>query len=135
MVIEWQQDLSIGVLEIDIQHKLLFDKFNAFLTAYQSEPESEGLYRLFWFVEAYTVTHFREEEKLMQQVGYPDYLKHRELHLAFTDEIGKLKERLRVEGPAKGVIHTMKSFISGWLVSHISTVDREIGRFVNAAGA
>ena len=134
-VIEWQDELSVGVLEIDIQHKLLFQKFNAFIAAYQTEPESEGLYRLFWFLEAYAVTHFTEEEKQMQRVGYPDYLKHRACHLAFAGEIGRLKERLRVEGATQSVIYTIKSFISGWLVDHISTVDREIGRFLKASGA
>ena len=61
-MIEWQDSLTIGVLEIDIQHKLLFDKFNAFLAACQAETESDGIYRLFWFLEAYAVTHFTEEE-------------------------------------------------------------------------
>jgi len=132
-LIEWQDSLSIGVLEIDIQHKLLFDKFNAFLDACQAETESDGIYRLFWFLEAYTVTHFTEEEKLMQRVGYPDYLKHRERHLAFAAEVGKLKERLKSEGPTPSLVWTISTFISSWLIEHISNTDRAIGRFVNTA--
>lgn len=130
-MIEWQENLSIGVLEIDIQHKLLFDKVNAFLVACHTETESEGLYRLFWFLEAYTITHFNQEEKLMQQVGFPDFPKHRESHLAFADEIGNLKERLKNEGPTQTLINTITMFISGWLIQHISHMDRAIGRFVN----
>lgn len=131
---EWQESLSIGVLEIDIQHKLLFEKFNTFLTACQSKTDPEAVLRLFWFLEAYAVTHFREEEKLMQRIGFPDYLQHRELHLAFAAEIGKLKERLKVEGPTQPLVRTITRFISGWLVAHISNVDRAIGRFMTSAG-
>ena len=132
-MIEWQDNLSIGVLEIDIQHKLLFDKFNAFLAACQAETESDGVYRLFWFLEAYAVTHFTEEEKLMQRIGYPNYLNHRELHLHFAAEVGKLKERLRTEGPTESLVATIRMFVSGWLIEHISRVDGAVGRFVNAA--
>lgn len=135
-MVEWQESLSIGVLEVDIQHKLLFDKFNAFLFACENQTvsKSDGIFRLFWFLEAYAITHFNEEEKLMQRVAYPDYLKHREKHLAFAAEVAKLKEQLRNEGATPTLINTMTMFITNWLVEHISTMDRAIGRFVNASG-
>ncbi|MBJ6749277.1 bacteriohemerythrin [Geomonas anaerohicana] len=131
MLVQWRDDLSIGMLEIDVQHKLLFDKFNAFVNAYQSNQDTDEIMRMFWFLEAYAVTHFKEEEKLMQQVRYPDYEKHREKHLAFIDQINQLKERLKAEGLTQGVVNNMTTFITSWLIDHISTMDRAIGRFVN----
>jgi len=130
ILVQWQESLSIGVLEIDIQHKLLFDKFNAFLNACENNTESEGIYRLFWFLEAYAITHFTEEEKLMQRVGFTDYLKHREKHVEFTGKIAKFKERLQKEGPTHDLVSTITTFITGWLIEHISHMDRVIGRFV-----
>jgi hemerythrin len=134
-LIEWQDNLSIGVLEIDIQHKLLFEKFNAFLSAYHSDVDSDELYRLFWFLEAYAITHFNEEEKLMRRVAYPDYAKHRELHQAFAGEITKLKERLSYEGPTQSLVATMTELINNWLFDHISRVDRAIAQFMNGCEA
>jgi hemerythrin len=128
---QWQESLSIGVLEIDIQHKLLFEKFNDFLLACQSETDHDSVHRLFWFLEAYTVTHFSDEEKLMQRLGYPDYLNHRKKHLEFRAEIGRIKENLRAEGPTQGLVSSLTSFISDWLVQHISNMDRAIARFVH----
>ncbi|GFO65148.1 hemerythrin family protein [Geomonas paludis] len=130
MLVQWRDDLSIGMLEIDVQHKLLFDKFNAFVNAYQSNQDTDEIMRMFWFLEAYAVTHFKEEEKLMQQVRFPDYAAHREKHLAFIDQINQLKERLKAEGLTQGVVNTMTTFITSWLIDHISTMDRAIGRFV-----
>ncbi|QXE91091.1 bacteriohemerythrin [Geomonas subterranea] len=135
MLVEWRDDLSIGMLEIDVQHKLLFDKFNAFVNAYQNNLDVEEIMRMFWFLEAYAVTHFKEEEKLMQQVRYPDYEKHREKHLAFIDQINLLKERLKAEGISQSVVSAMTNFITSWLIDHISTMDRAIGRFVNSAAS
>ncbi|BCG48123.1 Hemerythrin domain protein [Citrifermentans bremense] len=131
MAIEWQDNLSIGVLEIDIQHKLLFDKFNSFLDAYQSDGNTEGTLRMFWFLEAYAVTHFKEEEKLMQQLAFPAFHAHRQKHGAFIENVNQLKERLKVEGLSQALVTTMTNFITSWLVQHISTEDRAIGTFVN----
>jgi len=130
-LVEWQDDLSIGVLEIDIQHKLLFEKVNGFLEACQSSADSDTVHRLFWFLEAYAITHFNEEEKLMLRLAYPDYLPHRKLHLEFASEVATIKERLRIEGPTENLVRSMTKFISNWLVQHISNADRAIGTFVN----
>jgi hemerythrin len=130
-LVEWQEELSIGVLEIDIQHKLLFEKVNGFLEACQSQADSDTVHRLFWFLEAYAITHFNDEEKLMLRIAYPDYLPHRKLHLEFAGEVAKIKERLKNEGPSERLVSSMTKFISDWLIQHISITDRAIARFVN----
>jgi hemerythrin len=130
-VIEWQPSLSVGVLEIDIQHKLLFERFNNFVQACESQADQETVHRLFWFLEAYAVTHFAEEEKLMQQVGYPEYPRHRQQHETFVAEVAKVKERLKSEGPTQELVASMTHFISGWLLQHISVMDHAIGEYVN----
>lgn len=129
MVIEWNDNLCIGYLEIDVQHRLLFDKFNSFLAAYEANGSSEEALRLFWFLEAYALTHFRDEEKLMLQIGFPDYISHCAKHQAFMGQVEALKERIRVDGLTKDLVSTMTTFITSWLVEHISTADRAISTF------
>lgn len=133
MLVQWRDDLCIGMLEVDVQHKLLFDKFNAFVEAYQSNQDSDEIMRMFWFLEAYAVTHFKDEEKLMQKVRFPDYATHQARHQAFIDQINTLKERLKTEGMTQDLVGTMTGFITNWLIDHISTMDRAIGRFVNTS--
>lgn len=131
-MVDWNDNLLIGVLEVDVQHKLLFDKFNGFLNAYQAKKDQDEIMRMFWFLEAYAVTHFNEEEKLMQQVGFPDYLAHRDKHQAFIEQVNELKERIKVEGFSGGIVSSMTGFITNWLINHISTADRAIGQFINS---
>ena len=130
MQIEWQDHLSVGVAEIDRQHKQLFDKFNAFLAASGAGQGAEDVSRLFWFLTAYVATHFADEELLQKRIGFPDYPKHREQHLAFTREVAGLKERLASEGPSGELISTATLTMTGWLIEHISGMDRAIGRFL-----
>jgi len=135
MKVEWQEYLSVGVAEIDEQHKLLFAKFNALLAACKQEKGGEEVTRLFSFLDAYVVTHFADEERLMKQLGFPDCQKHREQHQAFTSQLALLKERLRSEGPVQSLVTSMSLFINGWLIEHISRMDRAMGRFVKEKAA
>src|ERR1700681_646655 len=104
MKVEWQDYLSVGVEEIDHQHKLLFDKYNAFFTAYYERRGDEEVIRLFSFLEDYVATHFSDEERLQQRIGFPDYQKHRKQHLELTRKVAELKERLGNEGADPSLI-------------------------------
>ena len=130
MKLEWGEYLSVGVTEIDDQHKQLFDNFNAFLAACRNGQSAEEASRLFAFLGSYVVTHFSDEERLMQRLGYPGYQKHREMHREFTLRAAALEERLRSEGPTLSLVTSITLTVNGWLIEHISRVDRDIGRFV-----
>ncbi len=130
MKVEWGEYLSVGVAEIDDQHKLLFEKFNALLAACDTGSSAEEVNRLFAFLGSYVVTHFSEEERLMQRLGFPDYLKHREMHQDFIRQVDALKERLDSEGPSQRLVSSLTLTINGWLIEHISRIDRAFGRFV-----
>ena len=130
MKIEWQDYLSIGVAEIDRQHRQLFAKFNDFLAVSEAGRGVEEVSRLFWFLSAYVATHFADEERLQKLIGFPDYPKHREQHQAFTSKVAELKERLAEEGPTRELVSTVTLTMTGWLIEHISGMDRDLGRFV-----
>ena len=129
MKIAWQEYLSVGVAEIDAQHKLLFENIDALLTAHERGLGSEEVCRLFTFLDAYVATHFADEERLMQRIGFPELLKHREQHQTFIGDLSKLKERLGIEGPTESLITSVGMVTVGWLIEHISVMDRAIGRF------
>ncbi len=131
--VEWQEYLAIGVAEIDDQHRLLFDKFSALLAAYKKGRSSEEMNRLFSFLGSYVITHFADEERLMLKLGYPDSQRHRQLHQEFTQKIALLRERLLREGPSEALVTTLTLTINGWLIEHISRMDRAFGRFMQKA--
>ncbi len=130
MKVEWGEYLSVGVEEIDDQHKLLFEKFNALLAACDSGSSAEEVQRLFSFLATYVVTHFGDEERLMQKIGFPDYPKHRDMHQDFIRQVEALRERLVKEGPTQRLAGSLTLAINGWLIEHISRMDRAVGRFV-----
>jgi len=130
MKVEWQEYLSVGVEEIDRQHKFLIDKYNAFFTAYSEGRADEEVIRLLGFLEEYVATHFADEERLQQRIGFPDYEKHRQQHQELTRKVAELKERLNSEVPDPALISSTGLLLTGWLIEHISVMDRAIGRFM-----
>ncbi|HJV36526.1 hemerythrin family protein [Geomonas sp.] len=131
---EWQDSLSIGVSEVDIQHRMLFEQFNTFVAACGRQEEEDAIYRLCWFLEAYALAHFKDEEELMQRVAFPDFEKHRAQHLAFAAEVRKLKKQLKDEGPQQSLVSAITNFMAGWLVRHVSTMDKALGKFMADGG-
>jgi hemerythrin len=130
MKVEWREYLSVGVEEIDSQHKLLFEKYNALLAACAEERAEAEVQQLFGFLDEYVASHFASEERLQLQCNYPEYQKHRDQHLAFSREVASFKVRLREEGPTRNLVAAVSRFMTGWLIEHISGMDRPLGRFV-----
>ena len=130
MKIQWQDSLAVGIKEIDQQHRRLFDKYNAFFTAYSEGRADKEVIRLLGFLEEYVASHFAAEERLQQRIGFPDYPRHRQQHLELTRQVAELKERLGDEGVDADLIDSAGILMTGWLIEHISVMDRAIGRFM-----
>jgi hemerythrin len=128
--IEWQESLSVGVPEIDHQHKLLFGKFNALLAAWLDGKGANELIHLLKFLNAYMVSHFADEEHLMQRIGFPEVHQHRQVHLAFTRQVATFKDRLKSEGATPDLATEVNMTMTKWLIKHISNMDRAVGNFV-----
>ncbi len=130
MKVAWDESLAVGVAEIDDQHKRIFDNFNAFSVACREGHGAEKLNDLFWFLGSYVATHFANEERLMQRVGFPDYPGHYEQHTEFIGKVDALMKRFAKEGPTLDLVLTVNEVVKSWLIEHISEMDRTIGHFV-----
>lgn len=135
MKVEWREHLSVGVEEIDAQHRSLFEKFNNLMEAYDQGKEGEEVVRLFGFLDKYINTHFADEERLQKRLGYPDYERHREQHRKFISELDAMKERLSSEGITRLFAAAVNRIMTGWLIEHISGMDRAFGKFAREQGA
>lgn len=129
MKVEWREHLSVGVEEIDAQHQKLFEKFNSFMEACDQGKGGDEVARLFGFLDDYVNSHFADEERLQKRLGFPDHEKHREQHRKFTAELAAMKERLSSDGPTRFFVGTVSRMMTGWLIEHISGMDRAFGRF------
>ena len=131
MAILWKENLSVGVNEIDNQHKELFNRINNLLDACTRGKGSEEVKRTSDFLSEYVISHFGTEEKLMNKYNYPDYASHKEKHEKFKKEFAELK--MKIEKEDTGLLTTIGTnhLLIDWWLNHIGKVDKALGAFLS----
>jgi hemerythrin len=134
-VTAWTPDLSVGVDEIDDQHRELLDRIDRVLRSLEGRRAEAEIRRLLDFLEIYVVLHFGTEDRLMARTGYPAIEAHRREHERFLHDFAAVKGQLEAEGAGPAVAQAVSVRICGWLTNHIRTVDRRLGQFLSSRPA
>lgn len=123
---EWSETYSVGVDDIDNQHRQLFALINELWRAVNDGSKPPQLDRVFRRLEEYTVRHFRDEEKLMAASGYPGCAEHKRTHVRFIRCVAEAKANYHA---GQGMAPETMYFFSNWLVNHVQKDDRAAADF------
>jgi hemerythrin-like metal-binding protein len=122
MLIEWQDQFAIQNPEIDYQHRQLFALANRFFRELESGISMPQVQATFRELAYYTVVHFNQEEKLMEETGNPTLESHRKLHDVFKKKVEEFA--LDLADDHHIAAQKMMEFLAEWLVHHITVVDK-----------
>ena len=86
--IAWKPSYSVGEPSLDAQHQQILRAINDLWAALDRNVGRETLMPLLDQLLRYADTHFKHEEKLMKEHGYPKLAEHRKAH-------AKLRKRTR----------------------------------------
>jgi hemerythrin len=130
----WSDAMSVGIAEIDDQHKMLVNILNRLFTAVVQRESHEIITEILDTLVDYTNTHFGLEEELMQDAGYDPvaFAAHQHEHRAFIEKISSAANKHLVEG--KSVSFEIISFLKRWLQDHILVTDRKYASALQDAG-
>ncbi|BEH09382.1 MULTISPECIES: hemerythrin family protein [Geobacter] len=126
----WTDDLTVGIWEIDTQHRALFAQLEKLLDACMVGRELDEVMEMIVFLDDYVTTHFDTEERLQRQGGYPDYDKHRAEHVIFRTNLERLKAELRESGATRDLVLRVNQVLIDWLKTHIRNVDAAMSEFL-----
>ena len=130
---QWTEDLSVGIDEIDSQHKELFNRINNLVVAikeHRCKDEIDGTIR---FLEEYAATHFAHEERYMKDLRYDGYQQHKAHHARYLANLSELKKEAgvpRVHGSSYDLSVITNQMVVDWIIDHILKVDRKFGEFM-----
>lgn len=127
-ILSWNDQYLIGQATIDEQHKMLFRLINDFHTHWSEKRERKDIAQVLNHLIQYGELHFREEEAIMAQEGYPLVEMHSKIHERLIDEIFKLNEEFA--GKSQLLERDMAKFLKQWLVDHIVHNDYEFRNFL-----
>jgi hemerythrin len=131
----WSDSFSIGVVEIDEQHRILVNTLNEANSRLAKDSSAELLEQITRDLLSYALYHFETEEGLMQQYGYSaeagtDAEIHLQQHRSFSSKVVSIRNELKA-----GILisrEDLLSFLNGWLVNHILNTDKKLGAFIVA---
>jgi len=131
MALQWTSTLSVGVPEIDEQHRELFRRVDRLLDAVLHHDRSE-VGQLLAYLQGFVVEHFAAEERLMAEVEYPEAERHVREHRDFAAALAELGAEFAATGATAGVVFKLEQQTVGWLRDHVYFTDVALGRFVHA---
>jgi hemerythrin-like metal-binding protein len=117
----WTDKLSLGLPEIDKQHKKLVSLINQLYQAMKSQKGAAQSGEILHELAQYTVTHFAYEEKLFDTHNYTERSGHKKQHAALVDKVTAFQKEFN-SGRA-GLSMDLMNFLMDWLKEHILKTD------------
>jgi len=129
--IVWDSILSIGIDEIDEDHRKLIHIFNILNHAITDKEPAAYLAATLTELINCTVWHFSHEERLMLKHNYKDYEAHKTEHQDLIQSALDLQQEILQSNNAFTDDHLQ--FLERWLTEHILTTDGRLGVFLSRA--
>lgn len=126
--LKWDSRFSVGIEEIDEQHKHLVDLVGKLHGAAAGRKGNEVQARIISELVASSEIHFSVEEKLMETFGYPLRTSHAAEHRRFAEAI--MDVQLQFEQNRIRLSASVFDFLSGWLREHILGSDKLYSTYV-----
>jgi hemerythrin len=121
-VVEWREGFKINIPQVDQEHKHLF----SLVKALNLETVDQTLEELL----DYVVTHFSNEQALMEKYGYPAFEAHLQLHETFGTQVADFLSS--GESWSEERIQNLRRFLNKWLIGHIMTHDLRFGKWLES---
>ena len=127
--ITWSRVLSVGVEEIDEDHRKLVGIFNILNHAVIDRESPEYMAAVLEELINCTVWHFSHEERLMLKHRYEDSDEHKAEHRELIKSAKDLQQGiLQADKP---VAEEHIGFLERWLTEHILTADMRLGSYLS----
>lgn len=125
----WGKILSVGVDEIDEDHRKLIDIFNILNHSVIEGESPEYLVATLEELINCTVWHFSHEERLMLKYRYPELAEHKAEHRELIQSAKELQQKVLQSDKLVADKHI--EFLEHWLTEHILTTDGRLGSFLS----
>jgi hemerythrin len=129
-MIQWTKEFETGSATLDQQHRLLIDNINLLEellhTTNPTKQESEFLFQLVDYLEAYANIHFTTEEKCMESYRCSVHAVNQQAHERFREYIHNYKRQCEIEGFKVEVLRNLHEIMRAWIQEHILKIDTQL---------
>lgn len=120
---EWSEDYSVGVKEIDNQHKHLLFLISELFNSINERAVDKILMEILNKLIDYAELHFKTEEKYFDKFNYEFSDEHELEHRNFEKKMLSLREQCK--NKEIEVSFELIDFLEDWLINHLENMDRK----------
>jgi hemerythrin len=125
----WDKLLSVGVDEIDEDHRKLIHLFNILNISVTEGASLEYLAATLEELLNCTVWHFSHEERLMLKYRYHEHAEHKAEHQELIQSAKELQQEILQADKPFADEHIQA--LERWLTEHILTADGRLGSYLS----
>jgi hemerythrin-like metal-binding protein len=129
-LIEWKPEFSLGVPQVDAEHRELIDLINRLHQETQSHHRDTKMVDFLEELYASTKRHFAHEELMMQARGYTAFEQHRADHKRLLNEVMAMMSDYQ-DGTVNNK-EVMAQRLYDWFCAHFQTHDAPLHRLVHS---
>jgi hemerythrin len=131
-IINWKEDYSVGVKQLDEQHQRLISLINKLFLLFNDKKFNQlDVEPIFRELIKYADEHFGTEEYYFHLYDYEKKDEHIALHNAYRQKVEDLKKSYEENNNAK-TLFAINNFLNDWWKWHINNVDKEYTNFFHA---
>jgi len=123
-LIKWTEQLSLGIDEVDREHRQLIELINSLHDTGQAGSDGPLVAELLEEIYLQIDEHFANEEALMHVIGYRLYREHKEDHEILLDELREFMDEAETEGSFDAT--RLSSDLNRWFMDHFHTHDAKL---------
>lgn len=129
MSLDWQEEMSVGVGELDVHHRQLLRRVRQVANAVASGGARQVRNALAQ-IETYLAAQHAGEEVWMEEAGYPAAKEHARAHAGIVERLRLAREDAAAGSEARLV--AAAEWLARALESHMRNEDVKLGRFWTA---
>ena len=123
-LIEWNDEFSVGVPDVDYEHQKLIALINDLHEAMSSDNSEVTVMDFLGEIYAQVSGHFALEEKIMRERKYDHYAEHKADHEALLDELRDIMDDY--EENAYFSDNTFANAVGSWFSDHFKNRDARL---------
>lgn len=126
-----KEDHSVGVAMFDQEHQRLTKLMSQIHASVNEDRDRDRAKNLLEALIHETGAHFAHEERVMEEVGYPEREAHAAEHAALLQQAKDLFQKFQ-----SGTISALAlpAFLKTWLISHMQHTDRKYAAHMRRNG-
>lgn len=122
-LLEWQDSFSVGIKEMDDQHKQLVKMINQLHEAMKEGKGSTEVVKIVGEMIEYTQFHFKSEEQLMSEHHFSGLATQKMEHGSFIKKT--LEFQADLNSGKRTISIELLNFLKDWLTNHIQVSDKK----------